>query len=103
MTYEPDINAYRCEQGKLLKYMATRKQQGKVSAVYRAVSDCTDCPLKQSCMKSESGKRRTLKIGIYDDRLKIVAARFDEAEHRKRYHNRGPNKAHAASLRAAAH
>jgi len=91
MTYDEEHNGYRCEQGKLLRFEQQRKSEGKTVTVYRAESDCTDCPLRSQCMTNKDAKRRMLKVGIDNEHIRQILSRFNNQDQRRRYHCRGKN------------
>jgi len=91
MTYDPDRDCYVCPENKILKLHGEQKHVAQTVRMYRAVSDCTDCPIRPQCMTNLSGKRRYLRVGIHQERIRAMTERCNEPEHRKRYHNRGKN------------
>ena len=65
--------------------------RGQTVAVYRAKTECTDCPLKERCMTHQGAKRRVLKVGVNHERVKSLMALFSLPEHLKRYNDRNKN------------
>ena len=91
LAYDAGRNCYVCGQGNVLEYKRTEKPKGQTVAVYRAKSDCTDCPLKDRCMTHQVAKRRVLKVGVNHEQVKSLMARFRLPEHLKRYNDRNKN------------
>ncbi|HEY3330269.1 MAG TPA: IS1182 family transposase [Capsulimonadaceae bacterium] len=91
MTYDADRDCYWCKEGRMLRFVQQRKQNGAEINVYRALASCGDCPIRTACMKSKSGKHRMLKVPVAKAEIQSLLARFGDDEHQQRYHNRGKN------------
>ena len=83
-------NLFRCPEGNELKYKGLQDHRQKVK-LYRAKRSCEGCPLAELCLVQANAKYRTLKIPIEDERQKQQLERFNNSEHRARYHQRGPD------------
>jgi len=76
--FEPDANAYRCPNGKLLKFCGI----GRASRVnvYRASpSDCNSCPLKGACT---AGRVRRLTINFDESARQFAKQLVDTDDYR---------------------
>jgi hypothetical protein len=91
MAFDATANCFWCPQGKRLKLRQRRKSQGQMITDYQAESDCTECPIKSTCMSNQNAKRRMLKVGDHREEIADILARFHEEDHRNRYHDRGKN------------
>jgi hypothetical protein len=89
LAYDAAANCYRCPQGNELRPSQHREHGGQLVWVYRARRDCTGCPQAAGCLHQEGAKRRTLKVGAYQEVLEAARQRFQEAGHRERYRHRG--------------
>jgi hypothetical protein len=89
MVYDAEGDFYRCANGRVLSYVQTIKQRATELKVYRAQAGCGDCPLRSECMTSATGKRRTLKVAVHRNEIDKVLKRFEDADTRQRYHDRG--------------
>lgn len=88
--YDPTADCYRCPQGNELRRLTERKQHGQQLTKYRAIRDCTGCPLAPVCLKQPGAKRRTFNIGVHNKLLEDLRLRFNDASHRALYHQRAP-------------
>ena len=91
MVYDEAGDRYICANGRVLRLEVKRKSYGCDVKVYRPSVDCTDCPLRSECMKSETGKRRTIKRAVNHTQIKQLLARFDDVGRQQRYKERGKN------------
>jgi transposase len=87
-TYDEKADCYLCPQGNRLQRDTPMKHHGQTVKVYRAVLDCTDCPLKSVCMTQPKAKYRTLKVGVKHKELEAARQRFAEEAHVERYSHR---------------
>jgi len=76
--FEPDANAYRCPNGKLLKFCGIdRTSRYKV---YRAsASDCANCPLKVACT---AGRARRITVNFDEAARRYAQQLADTDEYR---------------------
>jgi stalled ribosome alternative rescue factor ArfA len=85
-------NTYRCPNGKTLKYLGVTELNSNSGDKYLAsVKDCKTCPLKEKCIKSKTGKCRTLYIPIkkYEKNLSDkMKDKIDDPKVRKIYGKR---------------
>ena len=90
-TYVESENYYTCPEGNVLRFDKARKKGGQIVNVYIARRECTGCPLASKCLKQANAKRRHLYIGQNSTVLEEARERFENPEHQKRYHKRGPS------------
>jgi transposase len=90
--YKKKDNSYRCPNGKRLKYRGVTQLNSNRGNKYEASSkDCNVCPLRERCIKSRTGKYRTLYIPIkeYEENLADkMRSKIDEPKVRKVYGRR---------------
>jgi transposase len=78
--YEPDIDAYRCPQGQLLRRNTAKRTEAGV--MYRAeAATCNACPLKRFCTPSKLG--RTLRRSVYAEYVERVRGYHETEAYRK--------------------
>lgn len=81
-------NAFICPQGNVLVYKSRGAKDKR--ARYRAVNECTGCPLAGRCLKNPKAKRRTYCVQTYSERIKAYLQSFETPEMRAKYYSRGP-------------
>jgi transposase len=93
-TYDPAVPAYRCPEGKTLKYRErTKKQKANgdyvTLEIYQADrSDCEACPLMARCVQGRSGAR-TVRRQEYEEFVDELKERMKHPESKQRYRKRG--------------
>ena len=87
--YDAESDSYSCPEGNRLLFHQFRTEKDQKTSVYRAERDCTDCSLRDACMKSKTGKRRMMRVTENHEVLQAHLARFSEPDHEDRYHHRG--------------
>jgi transposase len=90
--YNEKENSYTCPNGKTLKYRGETQLNSNRGDKYQAsVKDCKTCLLREKCIKSKTGKYRTLYIPIkeYEENLcKKMKDKIDDPKARKVYGKR---------------
>ncbi|MFN2163023.1 MAG: transposase, partial [Candidatus Promineifilaceae bacterium] len=84
--YNADENHYVCPQGQILKLHARRRSEQVIS--YRADAQiCNDCPVKQECTSSKSG--RHIFRSFHQDYIERVKGYHYTDEYQKSMRKRG--------------
>jgi transposase len=90
--YHKKDNSYTCPNGERLKYRGITQLNSNRGNKYEAsVKDCRICPVREKCIKSKTGKYRTLYIPIkeYEENLcEKMKDKIDDPETRKVYGRR---------------
>jgi transposase len=93
-TFDPEARAYRCPEGKTLRYRERSRQQRAdgdyfTIEIYRAdPSDCSGCPLKGRCVRGGSGAR-TVRRGEHEELVEGLKGRMKQPEAKEKYRRRG--------------
>jgi Transposase DDE domain len=93
-TFDPSARAYRCPEGKTLKYRERSRQQRAdgdyfTIEIYQAdPSDCAGCPLKSRCVRGRSGAR-TVRRQEHEELVEGLKGRMKEPEAKEKYRLRG--------------
>ena len=88
--YDDAADCYRCPQGNELKRLQSRRHGGQQLSKYRAIRDCTGCPLVSGCLKQPGARRRTFNIGQNHMLLEDLRRRFNSDAHWALYRQRAP-------------
>jgi transposase len=90
--YKKKENSYRCPNGKTLKYRGVTQLNSNRGNKYEAsVKDCRVCPLREKCIKSKTGKYRTLYIPIKEYKENLadkMRSKIDDPKVRRVYGRR---------------
>jgi hypothetical protein len=92
--FDPSVPAYRCPEGKMLRYRErTKKQKANgdyvTLEIYQADrSDCQACPLSARCVHGRSGAR-TVRRQEHEEVIDELKERMKQPESKRRYRKRG--------------
>jgi transposase len=93
MEYDQEKDIYTCPQGNILTLKPTKGDPDNVKR-YQSIRSCRGCSLYNECIVRYDGKpakasHKRLKISHCPEEVLEAMERFNDPDHRKRYHMRG--------------
>ena len=90
LRYDAQRDVFVCAAERVLSVKQTRKQGGREVKIYVAQVPCTGCALSAACLRNATSKHRTTSRAVDENHpIDVALARFAEADHQQRYHDRG--------------
>ena len=91
LEYNDESDVYLCSEGNTLKFIGMSDARGEKVRRYQACQSCLDCKRRSECIVNGRNKTRykTIIIREYGDELRECRMRFNDPDHRHRYHQRG--------------
>jgi len=90
LVYNAERDVFVCAMGKDLPVKQQRQQGGRDVKIYATQTACTGCPLAAACLRKSTSKHRTTSRPVdASNPIDTALARFTEADHQQRYHDRG--------------
>jgi transposase len=91
LEYNEESDVYLCSEGNTLKFVGMSDARGEKVRRYQACQSCLDCKRRNKCIVSGRNKTRykTIIIREHGDELQECRMRFNDPDHRHRYHQRG--------------
>ena len=90
LRYDALRDVFVCAADKVLSVTQTRQQGGRAVNIYVCETVCTGCPRAVACLRHPASKRRTTSRAVEETNpVDTALARFCEAAHQQRYHDRG--------------
>ncbi len=88
-TYDAEVAAYTCPQGKILRVRSTQRRAGKTRTTYSArLGDCRACSFKEKCCPG--GKRRSIVRSVNDPAIEAFIKKMEADEAKEIYKRRAP-------------
>lgn len=90
LRYDAEQDIFLCAANKVLSVQSTRQQGGRAVKIYVSETECTGCPLASACLRKSTSKHRSTSRAVDENHpVDVALARFSEADHQQRYHDRG--------------
>jgi hypothetical protein len=94
LEYDTERDAYSCPMGNVLTLRPRRKSDPDNARRYQTIHSCEGCSLYSECVvrvdgKAAKSKYKSLKVRECSEEILAAMQRFNDPEHRHRYHMRG--------------